>query len=175
MADWPISAPFQPQVMTPHSQQSLGQYGTLGFPLNGVWPFSNRALFYPFRLMQPFLVNQFFVVLGTAATQTFDVGVYDVTGTRLVSTGQTTVTVINTVTSVKVTDTLLGPGMFFLALCCNNVTIAFLRSAGPSAALLRSMGCLQQDSIAILPANATFTGITSAYVPVFGVTERAFT
>jgi hypothetical protein len=55
------------------------------------------------------------VLNGATASGNMDVGIYDYAGTRLVSSGSTAQSGTSAFQDFDITDTLLGPGIFYLA------------------------------------------------------------
>lgn len=137
-----------------------------------VWPSANLALYVPILLSERVTVSQFFSYNGAAVGNNLDLGLYTEDGTRVLSTGSVAQSGTNTIQEFDVTDTAVGPGVFFLAAACNGTT-STLFVANPDAEFLRMLGCFQQASAFALPATATFAAMAQAYVPVVGICIRS--
>lgn len=135
------------------------------------WPAANRAIYVPFTVEAEDLVQQMFWENGGVAGTT-DVGIYDITGTRLVSLGPTTNA--GTIQIGNITDTTLPRGNYYMAMLVSTTVTATFWSAVVGVPMLRMAGC-QQEAVgsATLPATATFAAITSAYLPMVGISYQS--
>lgn len=138
------------------------------------WPVANLAIYVPIRVPIPVTVYQLCCGTGTGTTGNFDLGVYDSVGTRLVSTGSTAKSAASTERIIDVTDTLLLPGLYYLAMNTDGTT-AYVGSACGSNGQAKLMGMRQQAVGAVaLPATATFaTAATPTFVPAIGAFLRS--
>lgn len=130
-----------------------------------VWPAANRAIYVPVAVETRCTAYQ---MSFTVATQSgnYDIGIYDVTGKRLVSKGSTAVPAAGFALA-DITDTDLSPGVYFLALNVDNTTASIFRGSSLNGECLRSCGVQQQAVGAIaLPSTATFANPASSYVPL---------
>lgn len=180
-----IPAPPAPlTVISPWSGCSLGGSagGTLGTIASGAYPAANRGLFIPFRITTPYLVKRAWTYNGTtmAGTNTVDIGVYTagVTPTRLFSSGPITITGTSVIQSYDLTGVAellrwLQPGLYYLAISLSSASDHLFRVA-LAALFMAGFGCAQQASIGTLPATATLAAVASAYVPMFGISNRGF-
>ena len=132
---------------------------------SSVWPAANRALYMPFEIHDVCTAYQIAFVVGVQSGN-LDVGIYDEVKNRLVSAGSTAVGAAG-VQVVNITDTVLTPGCYFLAMCVDNITAAFQAVTGGITALaLQTFGVQQQAVGAVtLPDPATFANPASAYLP----------
>lgn len=163
-------------TITPFSLESAGvEWVAKGISLSGAtsatWPAANRALFYPFTLSEPVIAVKLFVLNGATASGNIDAGIYDRTGNRIVSTGSTAQSGTSVIQEFDITDTLFGPGTFYLALVMNNTTGTTFRQTTSSGSFA-STGACQMASAFPLPATATFANTWHA-PPVFGLTTRS--
>lgn len=133
------------------------------------YPAANTALYFPFWLASPIVAVQLWAFNGATASGNIDLGLYAADGTRLVSIGSTAQATTSDLQSFDITDTELGPGLFYLAVAMDNTTGTLFR-ANMSAALGRSIGAFEQTSAFALPATATFATFTpTGFVPVIGL------
>ena len=170
--DWPRLLTFPDGVITisPLSACSLGLApGSLGLSAIA-WPANDTALFIPFRISSPFLIASIFWRNATTSGNV-DAGVYDAAGTKLLSTGS--IAGSGAMQVVDVTDTLIGPGLFYIAFASSTTGASFRSVANFTANELKVLGCAQQATALPLPATATFATITAVAVPEVGICVRA--
>jgi hypothetical protein len=166
-------------LITSGSWQSVGPAGVgfvWGAIASAVWVSANRALFVPFAIAEPMLAEKMFWANGTVVgTDSIDVGIYttEATPVRLVSGGGTLSAGISTVQEVNITDTVLLPGAYYMAMVCNSATTAtFLRWAPGHLGMCRLAGMAEMAAAYVLPSTATLAAISTLYVPFFGVAGR---
>jgi hypothetical protein len=166
-----------PPMVTIHpwSQESIGDGLVTGnSSLNGAasatWQTADRAIYVPFTISSPSLIKKMFVYNGATASGNIDIGIYDRSFTKLVSSGEVAQAGINALQEFDIADTLLGPGLFYMALVFDTTTGTVFRVA-PIGGVLTSLGCAMQTSASPLPAIATPSQI-QAFMPVFGLSTR---
>ena len=156
--DWPNFYGLTDPPVTINTQSfcSLGGIYRLT-PVSRAWITANAAVFIPFRISSPIVLAQLFIYNGATLSGNFDVGIYDAAGTKIVSTGSTdqTTGTINLLRVVDITDTLIGPGVFYLAAAMDNITGTMMGILG-GGLNSRSMGCVQTATAFPLPATVTF-------------------
>ena len=138
---------------------AMGFFSTAG--ASTAWPAANRALFVPIRVPMPITVYKLAIGAGTTATGNFDVGIYDASGNRLVSSGATAKGA-SVEHILNITDTVIGPGLYHLAMAADgtNNYVTFTPNT-PAAQRLRLLGCLEAATSYPLPATVTFAAYTS--------------
>jgi hypothetical protein len=159
-------------TISPYSLGSIGAVtGNLSSaPASGTWDSANRAVFVPFRVSRPIYVVNMFVFNGLVVSGNLDIGIYTSDGTRLVSIGSTAQAGTSAIQTLDITDTLLGPGLFYMALVFNNTTArVFQQTVVPSGIVC---GMAIMNAAFPLPATATFSQSYN-YLPVFGLTTRS--
>ncbi len=131
---------------------------------SGVWPVANTAIYVPVTI--PSIVTAYQMSIQvTTQNGNCDVGIYDEIGNRLVSAGSTTVGAAG-IQLFNITDTVLVPGVYYLAMNCDNTTASFFRS-GQAPQQTVPYGLKQQAVGAVaLPATATFAVTAQSYYPV---------
>lgn len=140
---------------------------------SAVYPAANRILYMPFGLAMPVTILKLWCYNGAAVSGNLNMGIYDVTGKLIVEIGSTVHSGVNVLQVFDIADTKIGPGDFYLAIICDNVTSAFFRIAPAQAGFCQAMGMLQEaGSGAVLPATATFASVASAFVPEIGFSTR---
>lgn len=131
------------------------------------WGTQYRAIYVPIRVPIRVTVLELGVVTSNTATGNIDIGIYDAVGTRIVSTGSTAKSATLAVQAVDVTDTVIGPGLYYLAVNNDTTTDTFycVSDAAPIAA---AYGCLTQTLEAVtLPATAAWAVDQAlAFVPI---------
>lgn len=134
--------------------------------VSATWGAANRAIYVPVVVPCRVTACQMAWANGAAVSGNVDAGIYDVTGVRLVSTGSTAQAGTTALQVADITDTVLTPGVYFLALAVDNTTATISRLPTNTGAL-QGCGVQQQDTAFTLPATATFAAPTVATLPVF--------
>lgn len=137
---------------------------------SSAFPSANRAYYTPVTIPYTVVATKLFSINGATASNNLDIGIYDATGTKIVSTGSTAQSGTSQVQLIDITDTTLGPGLFYLALACNGTSATFLSHSSATAALASVAGIYSQNTAFALPATATFATPATVYVPVIGFT-----
>lgn len=166
--NWPVVS-----VFGRHGYGSFG--GAVGTPANAAWPSSNRAYYMPVRISSPFLIAQLFWYNGgTVTTGNVDCGVYSSDGTRIISTGSTAQSGSNALQSVSVTNTWIGPGLFYLALAMDSSVVGVFLRVVANHDEFTVLGSAQQASAFPLPATATMVNNSSLILALCGMSNRSF-
>lgn len=131
------------------------------------WGTQYRAIYVPLCVPRRCVVRTLGASMSTTSTGNIDIGLYDAGGTRLVSSGSVAKSASSGVQVVDITDTTIGPGLYFLALNNDTTTDTFvaLTDAAPTPA---SRGILTETlGSVVLPATATWV-VDSAlgFVPI---------
>jgi len=154
------------------AQSPVAGAGAAAVDSIGTFVTPNRAYYIPIRIGWIFTVRKMFWLNGSAVAGNVDVGIYDRVGVRLVSSGSTAQSGIDALQEVDITDTQLGPGLFYLAFVPSSSSGAFHVASSYLAAEGRELGILQQDSALPLPATAAFAASTDTVFPVVGMCSR---
>lgn len=171
MSDWPdISQPTL--VVSPWTREQGAAPLAVASLASAAWPSANLALYMPFSVSRPTLFVKLFCINGATATGNVDMGIYDWAGTRLVSIGSTAQSGTAATQEFNITDTLIGPGRFYLAIAMDGTSGTLYRLQSTLQAN-REGGWLQEASAFPLPANATFASNTTNYQPAIGATTRS--
>lgn len=167
--------PDAPVISSTLSLQAVG-FGLLQLAVASsglaAYPTANKAFYVPFTLYRPYLVKLLWCMNGATASGNVDVGIYSLDGTRIVSSGSTAQSGTSTIQTFDITDTLIGPGFFYMAIALDGTTGTLGRAAPANAGVTRSLGVLEQTSAFALPSSATFALSTAVYIPHFGITNR---
>lgn len=179
----PVAAPprtFHPTLMvTPWSPDCLGMeiVCLIGAAVSSAAvAAANQAYYFPWYVQAPVTVTSVFWLNGATAQNIVTVGVYDsdsatlLPTTRLV-TGSATASGANTTNTVDVTDTVITPGLRYIALGAQSGSQTFFRAAPAPVAILRGIGILTETGLTngAVPATATAVGTTTTFIPLFGV------
>jgi hypothetical protein len=161
VSDWP--KPTSPygngaMVISPLSPLSLGSAVWLASnttPGSLAWPAANRVLLTPFRLPEMRTCYQIVAGNGATAAGNFDVGIYDASGNRIVSKGST-VKVSSGEVVCDITDTVLLPGLYYMALQAD-ATGNYIGIAAANAGLVKAVGQYEANPGSFpLPSTLTF-------------------
>lgn len=176
MPDWPIIKHVDPFILSTLTPQSLGQaLNAMGLALGNVaaWPVSNKAYFIPHSVSEIITIRKMFIINGTVSGNV-DVGIYDRNGVRLVSIGSTAQAGASVIQEFDITDTILLPGLYYLAAAMDNTT-GQVDSIGATLSIARSQGVAEMTTAFPLPATATFAAVSgTTRIPFIGATQRTF-
>jgi hypothetical protein len=164
------------RVVSVVSAASLVQEGFTihgsSFSAGAVWPAANRAIYVPFIVDVTVTAVAMFIEIAVQSGNC-DVGIYDEVGNRLVSMGSTAVGAAGLQT-FNIADTTLRPGLYYMAMCVDNVVASVFRSGGPQVVQQQTFGQRQQAVGAVtLPDPATFANPASLYTPVLSIAMNA--
>lgn len=138
---------------------------------SGSWPTADLAIYCPVRVFERVVVRALYVANGSSVSGNFDLGLYNSGGTRLVSSGATAQSGTSSEQVVDVTDTTIGPGIYYVAMTLDNTTGTVLRD-NDAAPLDAALGLYteQLGTGGTLPTTATFAvPQTLAYLPSIGM------
>lgn len=176
MGDFPSGPAFSP--LTSGVLSSGGECGVWGgatpSAIAAINITANRAHYCPVRV--PELITVYRMVCGTGAgtTGNFDLGIYDAVGNRLVSTGSTAKTTASVDRVVDITDTILVPGLYYLAFATDTSAEYVGYPIGATTAITRILGLRHEAAAFPLPATATFVDPPSlTFFPVIGAMLRS--
>lgn len=165
-----------PIVITPFSLESLGTYifQTVGTTIHDVstnflsWAAGgSAALYIPFFLSKTIQVNLMWIKNGTTIGNV-DVGIYDSSGTRLVSFGGTPHTGNTAIQTFTLTPTEIGPGQFYMALVFDDSTTTLAQYATTNS-FAKLAGIAKTSTSYPLPAKVTLGSYNSSRVPLIGL------
>jgi hypothetical protein len=177
MADWPFIS--LPTLGTIHifSLESLGvglltvascNINSLADSTAGL---SNITRYIPFYLSQSILVAKMFVYNGTVVDGNIDLGIYDMSGRKLMSTGSVVQSGSSVLQVLDITGPRIGPGNFYMALGNSSNTAKFYHISMSSEQNNWLLGVLDEQTFP-LPDQATFTPMGICYTPFIGLSIR---
>ncbi len=152
---------------------SLGSAGDMVATMNAGGALTDLNLttgsrYYPFVLNRPITVDKLFIANGATVLGNIDLGIYDASGTRIVSTGSTAMSGASSIQVINVADTTIGPGMYYLAFG-NSATAAFQRVTGSAVGIDTTLAGLASEATFPLPASATFITTLNSSVALMGL------
>lgn len=164
MPDFPSLYNVDPFVISTISPQAMGApFNAMGLGASSATnPTANKAFFIPFSVSKSLTVVKLSVQNGATASGNLDMGIYDAGGSRLVSMGSIIQSGTSTIQEVNIADTVLAPGLYYLACVLDNTTGTF-QFFSSSAALSKPLGILEQTSAFVLPATATFASPSGTF------------
>jgi hypothetical protein len=142
------------------------------------WPSANLAIFVPIRIPVPVTVYKMAAGAGLTAAGNFDVGIYDSSGNRLVSSGATAKG-SSVEHIIDVTDTVIGPGVYYLAMSADGTNNYMMKTPSGTSPVplqkVRLYGVMQMATAYTLPSTATFAAATTAIaVPLIAAYMRSY-
>lgn len=167
MPDFPSGGTFYPKmgmnVFGPLTTLWDGAVvGNITANSGATWPIANKALFCPFYVEYPVLAQKMGTVVTTQAGN-YDLGIYDEKGNKIIANGGAAVPAAG-LGALDITDTVLNPGTYFMAMACSSATAAFAR-ANVQLNLQRLAGVHEMATAYPLPTTLTFTTPATNYFP----------
>lgn len=141
-------------------------------PAAQLWPLANLAIYVPIYINETVTIYEVGTGAGATAGGNYDIGLYDMAGTKIQSTG-TTARTASAWNVVNWTDLTVGPGWFYAAMSANGVES--YSGIIPAAGLAQAAGIYEQQTAFTLPATATFVRTTRPFVPVITFSVRSVT
>jgi len=179
MPDWPnLNGSGTRSIVSTYGPECIGgelSFGDLATSETTAWPSANLGQYLPFTINQVQTIYYIRCQNGGAVAGTIDVGIYDADGNRIVTMGATTMAGTSAVQDFNIPDTVLQPGVYYMAMSMSDTATARVRGWPMTAgANTSASGCLQQASVATLPSpTATFAASTSTFVPLMALMGRA--
>lgn len=175
MPDFPLSIQLvNAYSITPYSVESIGREleALSAVSASFAWPTANLALFIPVEIYQPVTIVKMSVGNGTAVSGNIDVGIYDQFGNKKITSGSTAQAGTSVIQTFDITDTLLNPGLYYLAVAADNTTATFAGASGVVVGDGQAMGLFQQASAFVLPSPATFAAYAQTVCPIVAMHQR---
>lgn len=132
---------------------------------SATWGSANLAVYYPVVVSAPITVTTAWVANGSGAgTDSFDIGIYNESLTKLGSTGGTASSGANQQQTAALTASVsLLPGRYYLAMARNGSTANEMFAwVTPGVRNVRYLGIGQESSAYTLPATATPVAYSSS-------------
>lgn len=143
---------------------------------SAAWLGANVAVFIPFTIEVAVTIYRMGWYNGTTVgTNNLDAGIFDRScSTLLVSTGSTLSAGASAPQQVDVTDTLLMPGDYHLALSCNGTTATVFRAALAIQNLI-SLRCRTATQFPLANSPTTSFAFSTAFIPLVWASMRSAT
>ena len=139
----------------------------------GVWPSANLAIYVPIAVPSRVVVRKLWFGSFTTGTGNVDMALYDAAGVAVVTATNAAKVAAQQEQVFDVTDTTVGPGLYYIGLSSDSATDTFYRVVH-LAPLPAAYGVLTEASAYPLPSTATWTvDNTLAVVPVMGMLLEA--
>ena len=166
-----LSEPTFPTLGTFHKNAIGVALAAIGVsePASAAWPTANMALAFPFVISKTTTVKELWCSNGATASGNVDIGIYDETFAKIISTGSVAQSGTDTCQQFDITDTVLVPGTYYLALSCDNGTATFYRFSVTAIRVLQSLGVYRQLTAFPLPSTMTPAFLAATYFPDFGL------
>lgn len=132
------------------------------------WPAANLAVYCPVVVTTHGTIIRFYAANGAVVSGNIDVGLYDIAGTLLVSSGSTPQAGTTAIQTFDTTDLVVGIGVFYLAVAVDNTTATIQCQTLTSAIHGKLAGFAEQTSAFPLPAVAALATFTRLIVPGIG-------
>jgi hypothetical protein len=137
------------------------------------WPGANRALYIPVYLDQPITVAKLWTANGGTASGNVDIGIFDASLARLVSSGSTAQAGTNVLQAFDIADTYLaGPALYYVGLSASAIAATFWRTDTGTIPKSKLWGVAQEAAAFPLPATATLAALASGFIPLCGMATR---
>jgi hypothetical protein len=177
VSDWPAvqTAPMVTiHTASPECCGSVLLTNGFGASASRAWYGANSAVYEPFWVDQPITVAQLWCLNGGTVSGNLDMGLYTSDGKCLVSKGLTAQAGTSQVQLLDITDTVLGPGEFFLALWAASTSATFRQFDSFWMNAVLNGVCGQASLASGLPTTAmTPVNYTGTQLPIMGLTTRA--
>lgn len=168
MTDYPILRWPPLNTVTPFHPESLGMQiktassgAAMFLATSGVPRAANEVYYYPFAMYEAAVAVKLSYAVGATASGNCDLGIYDSQKNRLVNSGSTAQGSINTLQELDITDTLLAPGLYYMAITLSSATGTFIRTSMVDEIALSSMALYTEALGSFgLPATAAFATAT---------------
>ena len=148
----------------------LAATGASGTTAGGTWPSANLAIYVPLRITRAVSVAQLTLLNGAVVSGNVDVGLMDANFVRLASAGSTAQAGTNAYQTFNITDILIGPGLYYMAVALDNTTATVFRVASTiSAEVWRALGLAQQAAAFPIPSVGTPAVMANNYLPLVGL------
>lgn len=155
--------------------QSISALGGLGIgpdilpnqslsPTSVTWRAAHHAYYWPVIVEKPLTVVEMAWINGTTVTNNLDVGIFDITGHRIVSLGSTPQSGASAIQIADIADTALDPGNYFLAMSADATNLTVDANVNYDLGQLRANGVCETASSFPLPSSITLAGITTTFL-----------
>lgn len=170
---------YPSMMISPYSREGNVNAWVGGAPASGAWPSTNRAFYNRIYIPAPCIAYKFFWLNGaTASTNNIQIGLYYDDGTNqpgssLILGTSTLASGANACQYDNITDTWIGPGIYWLAIWGNGTTTTVYRRLGGASTPFPA-SYMQSSLTTGLPSSATpISAGGSAAFHVYGIVTRS--
>lgn len=160
-----VISPWTPEGMARNCFQLSDGSPRLGY-FQAITVYPGTVFLYLFQINSPVVATKIFFPVGNSSDGNVDVGIYDMNGIRLVSSGSTAMAVANTLQTIDITDTKLQPGRYFAAFQGDSVGGSVyggsMNNSLNSYGILASGQRTATNASLPLPASIVFDAMTTA-------------
>ena len=137
---------------------------------NTTWDTANRAIYVPIVVPHPVVVRKLWFGNNVTATGNYDLGLYDASGNKILSRGSTVKPASSTEAVWDCTDTVIGGGIYYMALNSDTATDGFAAELGPAPMCAMEGVLIESLGSVTLPTTASWSlDQTLAKRPVMGM------
>lgn len=176
MPTFPVLGRFNYPMLGTHSLDSGGGLArAMGLSLTAstAWPSANLAIYVPVPVYRLVTIAKMAVNNGTAVSGNIDVGIYDATWNRLVSSGSTAQSGTSAIQIFDITDTTLNPGLYYIGVALDNTTGTLAGYVFTGGSLeIRSFAVYQQASAFALPNPFVGAAMAQTLIPLVSMTPK---
>jgi len=131
------------------------------------WPTANLAIGYPFQVTEIVTVYGAWYAAGGTAGGNLDIGIYDLAGNRIVSTGTTARTISAHTEITALTDTVLTPNHYYATMAADTTNL-YTGWTWAAAGNAEAQGFVEAAASFVLPSTITFSRSAQTFQPHFG-------
>lgn len=139
-------------------------------PTSNAWPLANLAIYVPIYFNEAGTIFQVGCGAGATAGGNFDIGLYDMAGNKIQTTG-TSARTLSAWNAVNWTDLVVAPGWYYAAMSADGTNN--YSGVAPAAGTAEAVGVCEQTTAFVLPTTATLTRTTRAFVPTIAFVMRS--
>ena len=139
-------------------------------PGTQAWPLANLAIYVPIYFNEACTIYEVGCPAGATAGGNFDIGLYTMAGAKIQTTG-TTARTASAWNPVNWTDLVVAPGWYYAAMAADGTNN--YGGVIPAGGLAEAVGICEQQTAFVLPATATLTRTTRAFIPTIAFVVRS--
>lgn len=167
-----------PPIISPYIEQACGGIlsrdflasASFGPPTSATWT-ANQMNGYPVVVTRGITIRKLYSANGATASGNIDVGVYDESYNKVISSGSTAQAGAGALQEFDVADTPISAGLYYVVFALDNATGTVYRSESISTPFHNLLGGIRQSSAFALPATLAPTAVPSS-VPFIGFSTR---
>ena len=166
MSDWPSTLLPPLSIISPLSEEALGSLTSTTNTPSSQTVVQNQAHYFPFRLDVEATAVKMCATNGATSNGNVDVGIYDDQFNYLISSGATAQGTVSILQEYDITDTVLPPGVYWMAISSSSATATFHTVPMTDEISLSRMPVYVQASAHPLPTTVAAPIKSTATSPV---------